>query len=257
MHKLSVAVLASGSSGNSAVVKFDDTNVLVDAGLSCRELDNRLSYFGLDPSEISAVLLTHEHTDHTRGVERFCSKHRRPLYATAGTLSILRPSGTDVKVLRAGEPLRVGSLLVNPFSVNHYAADPVAFSLCADGAKVAIASDLGSVTDEVVSNIAGSNLLFVEANYDDAMLMSGAYPDFLKRTIRSPRGHLSNDDAGVLCTSAITEATQAVVLVHLSKENNTPEKARHAVEESMRNLGRRVRLEVTEHGSKGGPFRLG
>lgn len=256
MHGLSVTVLASGSSGNSTLVRLGDTSVLVDAGLSCRELDNRLSFFGLDPSEMSAVLLTHEHTDHTRGVARFCSKHGIPLYATAGTLAVLRPSLADAKVLRAGEPLHIGPVLVSPFSVNHYAADPVAFSLCAHGVKVSIATDLGSVTDEVVSSVSGSNLLFVEANYDDEMLMSGAYPDFLKRTIRSSRGHLSNDDAGVLCTKAVSEATQAVVLGHLSKENNTPEKARRSVEESMRHLGNRARLEVAEHGSRSGPFLL-
>jgi len=256
MRELSVAVLASGSSGNSTLVKFGDTSFLVDAGLSCRELDNRLSFFGFDPSEIGAVLVTHEHTDHTRGVVRFCSKHGIPLYATAGTLSILRPSPADSKVLSAGEPLHIGPVLVNPFSVNHYAADPVAFSLYANGAKVSIASDLGSITDEVVSSVSGSNLLLVEANYDDEMLMSGSYPDFLKRTIRSSRGHLSNEDAGALCTRVVSDATREVVLVHLSKENNTPEKARRSVEERMRGLGSRARLRVAEHGSRSGPFRL-
>lgn len=152
--------------------------------------------------------------------------------------------------------MRIGPMTVNPFSVSHYAADPVAFSISVDGAKVSVATDLGVVTDEVVSNVSGSDLLLVEANYDDAMLMSGAYPDFLKRTIRSARGHLSNDDAGLLCARAVTDATQTVVLVHLSKENNTPEKARYSVERRMNALGNRAKLAVTEHGSRNGPFRL-
>lgn len=256
MHEVSVAILSSGSSGNSTLVRSSDTSILVDAGLSCRELDNRLSFFGVDPSEIDAVLLTHEHTDHTRGVDRFCSRHGHPLYATVGTLSVLKPSLADAKVLSPGEPLRIGPMTVNPFSVSHYAADPVAFSISVDGAKVSVATDLGVVTDEVVSNVSGSDLLLVEANYDDAMLMSGAYPDFLKRTIRSARGHLSNDDAGLLCARAVTDATQTVVLVHLSKENNTPEKARYSVERRMNALGNRAKLAVTEHGSRNGPFRL-
>jgi phosphoribosyl 1,2-cyclic phosphodiesterase len=256
MHGLSVAVLCSGSSGNSILVSHEDSNVLIDAGLSCRELERRLSLFGTEPTQIESVLLTHEHTDHTRGVKRFCAEHKLPVYSTRGTLALTPLEGIETKTISAGSDFSLDELVVRPFKVRHLAAEPVAFSLSIDSVKVGIASDLGCVTPSVIEEMSGSSLMLVESNYDEKMLIAGDYPEFLKRAIKSDHGHLSNDDAGRLSLRSSSEKTERVVLVHLSKDNNTPERARETVEHEIKRLKHRPRIEVIEHGQSGGPYRL-
>jgi phosphoribosyl 1,2-cyclic phosphodiesterase len=256
MHETSVTVLSSGSCGNSIVFSCPDATVMVDAGLSCRELERRMSMFGLEAADVDAVLLTHEHTDHTRGAKRFCSLYDIPVYGTDGTLSLTPLAGVELKPVSPRHAFSVGPLTVSPFPVKHLAAEPVAFSISDDGMKVSIASDLGCVTPRVIEAIQSSQLLLMEANYDDEMLVTGSYPDFLKRTIRGDHGHLSNDAAAAACASAVSESTAAVVLIHLSRENNTPDKAAETVRSGMRARGHNVMLEVTEHGGSIGPISL-
>jgi phosphoribosyl 1,2-cyclic phosphodiesterase len=256
MHLRSVSILSSGSCGNSTFVRCDGSAILVDAGLSCTELERRMSLVGADPAEVDALLLTHEHTDHTRGVQRFCSKYGTEVYGTDGTLSLTPLQGIKVKAIRQHDPFDIGPIHVRPFPVKHFAAEPVAFSIDMEGRRVGIASDLGCVTRHVLEGLDGSDLVLVEANYDDEMLMKGSYPDFLKRTIKSDHGHLSNADASSLSVKASGDRTKRIVLVHLSKENNTPLKARKAVEEALRRHGSGARVDVTEHGSMNGPFEL-
>jgi len=257
MHNLSVAVLCSGSSGNSILLSRKESGILIDAGLSSREMERRLSLFGAEPAQIEAVLLTHEHTDHTRGVKKFCAEHKLPVYATRGTLALTPLEGVETRTIAAGSNLRLNGLVVRPFKVRHLAAEPVAFSISLDSVKVGIASDLGCVTPSVVEEMSSSTLMLVEANYDEKMLLAGEYPDFLKRAIKSDHGHLSNDDAGALSFKSSSEKTERVVLVHLSKDNNTPEKARETVEHEVRRSKHSPRIEVVGHGEAGGPYKLG
>lgn len=256
MHGLTVTVLASGSSGNSVLVSSDGTGVLVDAGISCREIERRLSLFGFESDSVKAVVLTHEHTDHTRGVQRFCSSHGVKAFGTDGTLSLTPLNGVETESIAASKPFHIGQMTLRPFPVRHFAAEPVAFTITLDGMKVGIASDLGCVTPRIVDEMSGADMLFIEANYDDHMLSRGSYPDFLKRTIRGDHGHLSNDDAGLLASKASGERTKKVVLLHLSKENNTPEKAAETVSSQMKRHGASPELSVTEHGCSNGPFSL-
>lgn len=256
MHTLSVAVLCSGSSGNSTLISKNDSMMLVDAGLSCRELERRLSLFGAEPTQIEAVLLTHEHTDHTRGVRRFCLEHGLPVCATRGTLALTPLDGVERRTIVPGDEFPMNGTVVKPFRVRHLAAEPVAYSISVDSVKVGIASDLGCVTQTVVEEMSGSKLMLIEANYDEHMLQAGDYPDFLKRAIRSDHGHLSNEDAGVLSLKSSSERTEHVVLVHLSKDNNTPDVARQTVERELRRSKHRPRVEVVQHGDAGGPYRL-
>lgn len=256
MEGISAAVLSSGSVGNSFLFTSKDRSVLVDAGISCRELERRMSSFGAEPTQVDAVLLTHEHADHMRGVRRFCAEHDVPVYATRGTLALTPLDGVEKVTIAAGLPFEVGPFSVAPFKVRHLAAEPVAFSLLADSKKVGIASDLGCVTPSVVEQLKGSDLLFVEANYDERMLLTGSYPEFLKRSIKGDHGHLSNDDAGKLSAKSSAHNTEKVVLVHLSKENNTPEKAREAVEGHLRRSKLEAAVHPVEHGAPDGPFRL-
>ena len=256
MHDSLVAVLSSGSCGNSTLVSSPETSIMIDAGLSCRELERRLGLFGVEPSEINAVLLTHEHTDHNRGAQRFCKVHDVPLYGTEGTLALTPSDGIEGNVFTHRQSFEIGDIAVRPFPVKHLAADPVAFTFAVRGKKVSYASDLGCITDRVVREMKGADLLMVEANYDDAMLRTGNYPGFLKRAILSDHGHLSNDAAGNLCANAASADLREVVLLHLSRDNNRMEIAEEAV---CRKLGRptpTVKVTPTEHGIHSEPFRL-
>jgi phosphoribosyl 1,2-cyclic phosphodiesterase len=228
----------------------------VDVGISCRELERRLSLFGVEPTQIEGVLLTHEHTDHTRGVKRFCADHKVMVYGTRGTLALTSLEGVASDTITAGSTFQLNGLTVRPFKVKHMAAEPVGYSISTGQSKVSIASDLGSVTPGVVQEMRGSRLMLVEANYDEDMLVGGDYPEFLKRAIKSDHGHLSNADAGALSLKSYSDSTEAIVLVHLSKENNTPEKAREAVEAELRHPKNGPRVDVVEHGGTGGPYRL-
>ena len=212
--------------------------------------------FGVEPTQIEAVLLTHEHTDHTRGVRRFCVEHKLPVYGTRGTLALTPLEGAVTNTITAGSSIPLNGMVAKPFKVKHLAAEPVAYSISISSVKVGIASDLGCVTPSVIQEMSGSNLMLVEANYDEEMLIAGDYPDFLKRAIRSDHGHLSNADAGTLSLRSSSEVTGEVVLLHLSKDNNTPDKARETVQEEMKRSKRRPLIEVIEHGEAGGPYRL-
>lgn len=256
MHDSFVAVLSSGSCGNSTLIASHESAVLIDAGISCREIERRLSLFGKDPDDIRAVLLTHEHTDHNRGARRFCRIHGVPLFGTAGTLSMTPHDDAETTTVRGGNDFSVGDIEFRPFPVRHLAAEPIAYSAKTGNRKVSIASDLGSLTDDVVREMSGSDLVMIEANYDDDMLMNGRYPEFLKRAIAGDHGHLSNVDAGRLCAKAASERTKRVVLLHLSRDNNTSDLAGGAVGEKLRRRFPATEILPTEHGSRNGPFRL-
>ena len=129
MHDVSVAVLSSGSCGNSILIRSDGSGIIVDAGLSCREMDRRLSLFGAESTQIEAVVLTHEHTDHTRGAKRFCIEHKIPVFATRGTIALTDLDGVDQIVIKPGKSARIGEFAIDPFKVRHLAAEPVALSV--------------------------------------------------------------------------------------------------------------------------------
>ena len=256
MHDSTIAVLSSGSCGNSILVSSNETSLLVDAGISCKELERRLSLFGADPTRIDAILLTHEHTDHNRGAQRFCRIHGVPLYGTEDTLTLTPHDGAERVTLSRRQAFEVGDMSVQPFPVMHLAADPVAYSLTIHEEKLSIASDLGCLTNDVVDEMAGSTILMIEANYDDAMLRRGSYPGFLKRAILSDHGHLSNDGAGDLSVQAASDSLREIVLLHLSKDNNRPAIAGDTVSSRIDEAMPNVRVTPTEHGSHRGPFKL-
>ena len=256
MHDSFVAVLSSGSCGNSTLVATGESDVLVDAGISCREIERKVSAFGRDPSEVKAVLLTHEHTDHNRGARRFCRVHDVPLYGTEGTLALTPHDGADLVRIRSGVAFSVDDIAFRPFAVKHLAAEPVGFAARIRDKKVSIASDLGSISEGVVEEMRDSDMIMLEANYDHGMLMGGRYPEFLKKTIAGDHGHLSNVDSGKLCSEAVSERTRRVVLLHLSRDNNTSDLARDTVSRSISKRYPDTEVVPTEHGSQNGPFTL-
>lgn len=199
---------------------------------------------GLDPDALDAILVTHEHTDHVRGVERLVRRHRLPVYLTAGTRQ--EASGLqelpEVFPFTCGREFRINTLCVHPFSIPHDARDPSGFTIGADGVRIGIATDLGQVTSLVREHLRTCRLLILEANHDPDMLMSGPYPWFLKQRIRGRTGHLSNQESGRLLADILHPGLERVVLAHLSETNNTPAKA--LAEASAPLAGTPVRLEA-------------
>jgi phosphoribosyl 1,2-cyclic phosphodiesterase len=233
--KLSVCVLGSGSRGNSVYVSDGETSILVDAGFSAREIDRRMRSRGFDPARLDAILITHEHTDHVRGVERLVRRHHLPVYLSAGTHqgAASLQSLPEVHPFVCGSELRVKTLTVRPFSISHDARDPAGFTIGANGSRIGIATDLGLVTALVREHLHGCRLLILEANHDPDMLMDGPYPWFLKQRIRGRTGHLSNSESGQLLAEIAHPGLEQVILAHLSATNNTPEKALAAVSQAL------------------------
>ncbi len=243
------SVLGSGSRGNAVVVGAGTTRVLVDAGLSGRELARRLALVGVEPGAISAVVLTHEHGDHTRGAGVFARAHGTPLMMTEGTRLGCRKlfRGNEViQTYRAGFPLEVGQLRLDPLITTHDAADPVAVAVTAPetGLRLGIATDLGRPTVQIKHALRGCDGLILESNHDEAMLWSAAYPPAVKARIASSHGHLSNRAAADLLTEIFDPRLSVVVLAHLSEESNTPRLARAAMTRALSRKGFRGRVEV-------------
>ena len=245
-----VVPLGSGSTGNATLVSFGARRLLVDAGLSARDLALRLDAIGVPPASLDAILLTHEHHDHARGLERFAFKHRVPVFTTPEALAALDLSPRLVGDWHAFEPggaFSVGEVRVEPFSVPHDAENPVAFVLTGDGVRVGIATDMGHVTTLAIERLKGCHVLLVEANHDDDMLVRGPYPWALKQRIGGRLGHLSNIEAAALLTAVADDACRAVILAHLSERNNTPALARRAASAALASAGRtRYAMRIAE-----------
>lgn len=243
------SVLGSGSSGNATLVSSGATHVLVDAGLSGRQLVRRLACHGVAPGDVTAVLVTHEHGDHARGAGVFARAHGTPLLMTPGTRracgKLLR--GTeDVSTYRPGYPVDVRDLIVEPFVTAHDAADPVAFALSDrnTGLRLGIATDLGRPTTQIKHALRGCDGLVVESNHDEKMLWEAAYPASVKNRIASSHGHLSNQAAADLVLEVFSSRLTAVVLAHLSEESNTAERARAVMTKALATTGYRGLVAV-------------
>ena len=212
---MKVCALGSGSTGNALLVEGPEGLILVDAGLSWRELKARASRGGFSLAHLKAVVLTHEHADHVRGLETL-ARRGIPVFATGGTLRALGLEGTAVV-----PGMELAGLRIFPFPVSHDAAEPVGYRFECNGLRLGLATDLGQVTPEVMRHLHGCQTVVLEANHDLGMLLAGPYPWPLKTRIMGPYGHLANDAAGQALRTLQGQA-RAVLLAHLSQENNTP-----------------------------------
>jgi phosphoribosyl 1,2-cyclic phosphodiesterase len=253
-RELQICVLASGSGGNCTYVGDGHKGLLIDAGISARQTLARLELAGLKEAPIDAVLITHEHSDHVGAARVLCDRLRRragrsvPFYMTAGTRGRLLPQTTPdaLEVVHPNRSFQVGHLLVEPFSVPHDTAEPVAWRVQVDGRWVGVITDLGRPTSLVVDKLRSLSVAIVEFNHDLAMLMQGSYPWALKQRIRSSHGHLSNEQGAELLRQGIGPALEDLVLGHLSEENNRPALALEAASSALQHLGAlgQVRLSV-------------
>ena len=244
---VSVSTLASGSNGNCAIVASSTTRILVDAGISCRETFKRMKSLGDDPHSLSAILITHEHSDHIYGLATLAKKLRIPIFMTGGTHQAwsramrnqngVRPHLERFEAFEAGRTFQVGDIAVKPFTIPHDAADPVGFTFRAEGIKVGIATDLGYLPVSVRDHLRGCDVLVLESNHDVEMLRGGPYPWSVKQRVMSRVGHLSNLALADFFTNDYDNSATFVVLAHLSEHNNHPEIARREAERALAKRG--------------------
>jgi phosphoribosyl 1,2-cyclic phosphodiesterase len=221
---LRFASLGSGSSGNGLVVESGRTRVMMDCGFSIAETKARLERAGLSPSDITAIVVTHEHDDHMGGVARFAMKYAIPVYLTRGTAQWLPPEFPAVLVhyIASHAAFEIEALAIDPIPVPHDAREPVQYVFSDGAVRVGVVTDLGTVTQHVVEKLSGCEALVVECNHDLEMLMSGPYPDGLKRRVAGRFGHLCNVDAGRLVAALDRTRLRHLIAAHLSQQNNTP-----------------------------------
>jgi phosphoribosyl 1,2-cyclic phosphodiesterase len=220
---MEILVLASGSSGNAALVTSGGTSLLVDVGVSALQVRNRLEVFGRTPDEIDAVLLTHEHSDHVRGLEVFLRRHRQaPVWTTRGTWSGIDVRSDSGGELESGTTLSIGNISITPVSTSHDAAEPVAYVFDDGDRCAALCTDTGTFTKLLAQRLQGCELLLLETNHDKDMLRHGPYPWPLKQRIDSSTGHLSNHQSCEAVDKLKSSVLRAVIGMHLSAENNCP-----------------------------------
>lgn len=240
---VSVTVLASGSRGNTALVSSSNTRILVDAGISCKETFKRMKALGDDPHAITAILISHEHSDHVYGLLVLARKLNVPVFMTAATkhawFRAVRdengeyPEMNKLELFSSGRSFQIGDIAVMPFTVPHDAADPVAFTFRAEGVKVGFVTDLGYLPPNVCDHLRGCEVLVMESNHDVEMLRGGPYPWSVKQRVGSRVGHLSNDDLADFLSNDYDGDAAYVVLAHLSEQNNHPEIARGTAEKAL------------------------
>lgn len=228
--------IASGSSGNCIYIGSEETHILVDAGISNKRMEQGLNEIGLKGSDLSGILITHEHSDHVKGLGVLARKHGLPIYSTRETLeeiSCIKSLGEYPKELFRpichDVDFWIGDLEIKPFKIDHDAANPVAYRVQNDRKSVAVATDMGNYSQYTVDHLQGLDALLLEANHDVKMLEAGPYPYYLKRRILSDYGHLSNENAGRLLISLLHDNLKHILLGHLSKENNYEELAYETV----------------------------
>jgi len=227
---LYIASINSGSNGNCYYVGNSEEAILVDAGISCREIEKRLARLSLSMASVKALFISHEHGDHIRGVEVLSKKYRLPVYITNKTLNNCRLNIQEelVRNFEAYKPVRMGNIFVTAFPKKHDAADPHSFIVSGNGVNIGVLTDIGFACDHVTAAFQQCHAVFLESNYDEESLENGSYPYYLKKRIQSDIGHLSNAQALQLFKSKKADFLSHVFLCHLSHENNSPEIA-HSV----------------------------
>lgn len=241
MSYFKVAMLASGSKGNAALIKAGEEYFLIDMGLSCRELTKRLKMVGIIPEQITAIFITHEHSDHIKGLETFTKKYAVPLYSSENTwraiVNRLKNIRRENLYSMSGE-ITLGKVKIASFNIPHDASDPHGYYFIGpNGEKCTYLTDTGFVTDVVQRAVEGADILVLETNHDIEMLKNGSYPYELKRRILSTLGHLSNESAGNLL-AGLDCLPRQIILAHISQENNRPDIALNTVKNILAKHGK-------------------
>ncbi len=245
---LYITSLNSGSNGNCYYIGNETEAILVDAGISCRETEKRMQLLGLSMNKVKAIFVSHEHSDHIKGLPILASKYHLPVYITNITLQHSRMQLPQVQSFKAYQPVLVGNLAITAFPKYHDAEDPHSFIISCDGINIGVFTDIGACCGHVSKQFSKCHAAFLEANYDEKMLENGNYPYHLKNRIRSGKGHLSNSQALEIFVKHRPAFMSHVFLSHLSKDNNCPVLARQLFEDhaSGTNIIIASRYEATE-----------
>ncbi|HLG15380.1 MAG TPA: MBL fold metallo-hydrolase [Blastocatellia bacterium] len=234
-------ILGSGSTGNSLYIEAGETSVLIDVGLSARETARRMTQAGLDPARVNAIVVTHEHSDHVRGVGVFARTAEVPVFISPATRDQCRfaqdedlPWGESIS---SGRSFQIGSLDLHPFTIPHDGVDTVAFTVESAGVKIGMVTDLGYITQLVAEHLRGSDVIILESNHDREMLKTGPYPWAVKQRIASNLGHVSNDETARYLREDFDGCARWIVLAHLSRQCNHPQLARLAAVRALYSRG--------------------
>ncbi|HVY55729.1 MAG TPA: MBL fold metallo-hydrolase [Thermodesulfobacteriota bacterium] len=239
---MKICTLASGSSGNCLYVESGETRILVDAGISLRQIVLKLRKLDVDLADIDAVIVTHEHSDHTAALKNMAA----PVHVASATAHIWSDKVAVLREFATDASFAIKDMLITPFSVPHDALDPVGFSIeNGGGKKIGVVTDIGSVTTLVKERLRGSNALVIEFNHDNEILLYSHYPWDLKQRIRGRLGHLSNHQAAELLSELVHEGLEHVVLAHLSQVNNRPEVAYESATGALKRTGEGVRVRIS------------
>lgn len=249
---LHFSVLASGSTGNAFYIGTEKERILVDAGLSGKEMTRLFKEIDVDPSTLSRILVTHEHSDHIKGLGIFARKYNLPIYANEQTWKAMESSigkiELDQKFLFNIEEVKTfGDMDVESFAVSHDAIDPMFYTFHHNGKKVALVTDLGYVSERIKKTVEGADALIFEANHDVEMLRMGRYPWSVKRRILGDSGHVSNEDCALALRDIINDKTKRIYLAHLSKDNNMKDLAHMSVRNGLNEYGFSVGDHITLH----------
>lgn len=261
---ISFCSLASGSTGNAQYIGNKTTKILLDAGLSGKYIKAGLEGIGIDPTELDGIVITHEHSDHIKGVGVLMRRYDVPIYVTEGTWKgmsekIGKIDNEKVNIIKNDELFKIKDIEVKAYPVSHDANDPIGFTFQNGTGKIGVVTDLGCYTETILKEIRSCDLVMIEANHDEEMLQMGSYPYYLKRRILSEIGHISNEVSGeIACDIVKNGKTRNILLGHLSRENNFPDLAYETVKSIMESEGIRVgddvMLNMTYRDKIGGLF---
>jgi len=257
--------IASGSSGNCHYIETEEKKILIDAGLSGKKIQEGLTSIEVDPKTLDAIFVTHEHSDHIKGVGILSRRFDLPIYANEGTWEAMRDGlgkikEENIKIFKTNEYMQLGDLKIHPFDIYHDAKEPVGYSLYFKDKKVSVVTDTGHICDNIKTSVKDSNLFVIESNHDVNMLRMGSYPWLLKKRVESDFGHLSNETAGHFIAELCNKKNEIVLLGHLSRENNFPELAMKTVEnillENQIIKGKDIQLEMANRDTPTKVFEL-
>ena len=246
---LRFTLLGSGSSGNAILIETDAHKILIDNGLSFKQLSQRAERAGSSIHDLNAVFITHEHTDHVAGIGVLTRKMPVPIYITPATMAALPKNIGTVEPIRffeSGETIDLKGLQIQSFAISHDAVDPVGFTVTYQGTKLGFAADMGHCSQLVRNRLQGCHAILLEANYCPDMLRLGDYPPKIQQRIRSRNGHLSNQDMASLLNDIRHDQLQQVVLVHISENNNHPDKVRAMAEQALKTTPANIHLATQE-----------
>ncbi|MBR7091233.1 MAG: MBL fold metallo-hydrolase [Clostridia bacterium] len=259
-----ICVLASGSKGNTTYIEGDNTRLLIDAGLSCSDIEDRLLHIGVNPSQINGVLITHEHSDHIRGLHTFARKYSTNIYAHHDTWQVLDAKlpkiATHKKIDILSPDFSINELDITAFDLDHDASHCLGYSIMCRTAKISQATDLGHITDPIIRQIMDSSLIVLESNHDVDTLLNCRYPLYLKNRILSNHGHLSNKTSSEAVAKMLGYGVRGVILSHLSEESNTPRLALDTFTNTLSRQGadwvKEIHLDVGHQNKIGNIYKI-